>query len=356
MTWPVFSDVTFSANNASVVINNSAPTTGILAGFALHHGSAIYEIIAVGAGTFTLAGDNLPPATASNVSVKIQPTAAPFENLLQSALTKANENGDNFLEIINNLRTIATSTGTVPIIDAGGVTHNVQGFGLLGDAAQRNVQTSPTDTTAGALMVVGASGLVLDSNTTYLVDFLDTNNTSGFGAYTSVTLNKPPNSNFGEYIYLPRDKAAGQRGMIAISADNANDGGGIYYRALNDGGSLDTTWQHVYTGANLNPNVFGGMAGFKAATGYARSATTLRVDLDHSVEGVAQSLIKGVGDFNVTDTFFNILFVVTPANITVATKNQKLMTINVSGVSGLVADRPYFLTSVSIDSTLEVSP
>ena len=109
-----------------------------------------------------------------------------------------------------------------------------------------------------------------------------------------------------------------------------------------------------YTGANLNPNVFGGVAGFKAATGYARSATALRVDLEHSAEGVGHSLIKGAGSFNVTDTFFNVLFVVPPADITIATQNQKLMTINISGLSGLVADRPYFLTSIATNSTLEV--
>ncbi len=330
MTWPVFSDVTFIANNASVVINNSTATTGILAGFALHYGGNIYEIIAVGAGTFTLAGDNLPPSNVSNVSVKIQPTAAPFENLLQSALTKANENGDNFVEILNNLRTLATATGTVTVKDAGGLEHAIQGFLSLPAVAAAKVQEFGLGKVNG-------------------ISYANAHDVAGYGHFVrfeSTSINTPMDGFYYEGVCCGGPSFQIVRVSLVSGIASADP---RIWEMANRSGTW-TGWVEVSTGSN----VFKAAAvGDWIAVGFAISSSTARFERRITSEVAPVSIS--------VDGFFNVINPASGTKVSNASpalssnSGPSTMALNISGMTGLLIGEPLIMTASSSVSKITVN-
>lgn len=217
----------------------------------------------------------------------------------------------------------------------------------LGTMATVDVQTSPTDATIGAGLLAGAAGWLGAAKLKPTGD-LNTYPLSGSYAYDDNTANAPSVENGIVLCELRDPTTSGLR-----STQRAVTRSGAWYTRNNVGGVWDSTWQPVYTGANLNPSVFGGKSGFKMGNGYARSSTVLRLDINHSVPNIPANIIKGAGSYKITDTFFNTIDTVLPANVTVATSVDKLMTISLI-TSGLIADKPYFVVCDSDNTTIEV--
>jgi len=217
---------------------------------------------------------------------------------------------------------------------------------LVGTGAFRDVQTSPTDTTAGRLMAVGAFGIggnainvsdadnaqgltqlfgnsglskpnyptvgihaglnirgALDINSQFLITQTDTGgsntdpevfvrntNISG-GAFRPWKRIDPQAFGLGESNPTPYAGSAdtlttkafyymasawvgspyagtnsNNQGYLEVSATNVSSYAGQTFKSLNNGAVFErllvagtwSAWQPVYTGANLNPNVFGG--------------------------------------------------------------------------------------------------
>ena len=167
---------------------------------------------------------------------------------------------------------------------------------LSGTAATSNIQTSATDTTAGALMAVGAfgtgvsqgsavfSGLSINPNT--LVDqgvVLGQFTLGSFGTLSGwVSTTPSSNSTSTDQIFSIKDQNRQLRRSLASGAWGA--------------------WVEFYTGANLNPNVFGGdTTNDIIASGYAES-TTLAIFVLPLVSTSAPTSITSVGTLSVKDS------------------------------------------------------
>lgn len=93
----------------------------------------------------------------------------------------------------------------------------------LGAAANANVQISPTDTTAGALMAVGAFNLGTANQATPLADIANLNETRFF-RYNEAMVGRPSSgSGYGEGLYI-----------AALSQDNGYGGALFFDYAMDD--------------------------------------------------------------------------------------------------------------------------
>ena len=153
----------------------------------------------------------------------------------------------------------------------------------LGTAATADVQTSSTDTTADALMVVGAAGLLDRTQARTTLDF----NTLDIGIHAqSITLtgstNSPPTSElFGILSVYPWDNATGARqDFMTLSATPE-------YWTRGRQSSIWSAWQLVYTGANYQPEEVGGIGVVKRM----RSQKGSNIAIGESLAG---SLIRHV--------------------------------------------------------------
>ncbi len=121
---------------------------------------------------------------------------------------------------------------------------------LHGTAANANVQTSQTDTTAGALMAVGAfgiggRGLLLPNNDCNLAIVPGTYQGSG-----SATLNGPDGTAvYGTMTVSQR----GSAGSTAILVQEATYAGSKWFRVTANGGGTWTKWEKVFHTGNFDP-------------------------------------------------------------------------------------------------------
>ena len=125
----------------------------------------------------------------------------------------------------------------------------------FGTAAEANVQTSPTDTTAEALMAVGAFGIGAD--TAPMITDLKSLVEGGLYSVGGSTLNLPPNmSNGSAYIGKWTTSGASESQSVLV-IDISNDTIWLTNYDGYDGGTW-SAWQPVYTGANYQPQELGG--------------------------------------------------------------------------------------------------
>ncbi len=127
MSWQKFTNVTLSNGSKTVTINGGAATNAVLEGSALVYQNKFYEIEAVAATTFTLA-ENWPEASAANVAIKILSTSDAIEPTVQKAVTLMNDNGEDFLALLNAWKDLASTDGVVNLTDSNGDVYPIQGF------------------------------------------------------------------------------------------------------------------------------------------------------------------------------------------------------------------------------------
>ena len=167
------------------------------------------------------------------------------------------------------------------------------------NAASKLVQTSPTDTTAGALMAVGAFGI--GGNVT---NVSDADNAQGLTQlFGNSGLSKPNYPTVGIHAGL------NIRGVLDINSQllitqtdtvGSNTDPEVFVRNTNISGGDFRPWIKFYTGANLNPNVFGGDGADVIAVGLAVSSTQVAFHLPVSFNSNPSSITE-VGTFTVRD-------------------------------------------------------
>jgi len=209
------------------------------------------------------------------------------------------------------------------------------------NAASRLVQSSPTDTTDGALMAVGAFGLGGDAMPS--VDWNDPQTTQAI-----VSNVNGPNGAIG---FLGFNTKSGGN-SVAFAGRNSE----FYARTIQDG--TPQAWQPVYTGSNLNPNEFGGLAsGDVIAIGYAESATIAVFNLPISSTTAPSSVtitgtfeIRAGAGFTARATGISSGSFVTPA-----TTSNKYFVLGITGLSGLTIGETLLLRTESASSKITVN-
>jgi hypothetical protein len=170
-----------------------------------------------------------------------------------------------------------------------------------GTAATADKQTSATDTTAGALMVVGAFGLGSDLNLNSTVHATGTPNdiagtgmvvggsdafTLGISGFVSGTL--------GTLTTYATGATTSELRKYSRSWTN---GSASYIQLAGSGGTTWSAWQPVYTGANYQPSQFDALgyvlrvrnlSGGSIANGATVSGTLLRAQHNNSSGGIEQ--------------------------------------------------------------------
>ena len=181
-------------------------------------------------GVFTAGTDGFAQffAPAGNYRVKAEQAASGFEKTW------------DFVPLVGGAAFVDTGTG------AGQVPTNAD-LPTFGTAATANVQTSPTDNTAGRLMVVGAFGLGVTAKLKPTLN-LDTYPSTGSYAYDDNSGSVPSVEN-GIVLCEFRDSTTAglRRTQRAVTRSNSQ-----YTR--NDIGGTWTAWQPVWTGANYQPD------------------------------------------------------------------------------------------------------
>lgn len=167
----------------------------------------------------------------------------------------------------------------------------------LGTAAYSDVQTSPTDTTTGAVMTVGAfgNGSIANESTINCNTFLE----SGRRGHSASVSNGPSGQTFGIVIcdyYTTGSSGRGSQHFIGTS------GIGIWQRTMTSGTWSD--WQPVYTGENYQPENSNGIgvvkrmrniSGGAVSNGATVSGTLLQFfSSDASGSTVSSGLASGV--------------------------------------------------------------
>jgi hypothetical protein len=154
-------------------------------------------------------------------------------------------------------------SGTASLVNTGTSASNVPLNSDLGTASLVDKQTSSTDTTADALMVVGAFGLGSDLNLNSTVHATGTPNdiagtgmvvggadafTLGISGFVSGTL--------GTLTTYATGATTSELRKYSRSWTN---GSASYIQLAGSGGTTWSAWQPVYTGANYQPDTVNGI-------------------------------------------------------------------------------------------------
>ena len=220
---------------------------------------------------------------------------------------------------------------------------------LSGTAATTDTQTSTTDETAGRGLLVGAFGL---GGVAVEAPSNDLHQIVTGGTYKDDTASNAP--------------AGSQSGSTCFASvfDNNDktllyfDRGGVIY-SENEIAGVWQGWQPVYTGANLNPNVFDGATiNDILCHGFAVSATTARLFLPISSFTVPISITIN-STIDIRDAGFSIVgggSTLGPANITIeGLSSYKLCSLSVTGLSGLTIGEPIVAAKDTADSKITVN-
>ncbi len=362
----IFNNVTLTAGSKDVVINDGTTTQNILAGYNLIVANKVYELAGKTTGQLTLV-DNWPEATAT-LSAKVQSTSDPLAAIIISNDQAAQALGANFLEIINNLRTLATTAGPVIIKDAGGVEHSIQGFLNLGSAAQKNIATLAQSLAATAGVLPDAAQVLALIQSFGLGGYTDLRGT----IYETGTPNDILSSGFrtglGSATTLGIVGASTTIGTLSINVpwNDVSVGAAIQREfkvrdqmfeqyALN--GTTWSPWQPVYTGANLNPNVFGsGVAGKVLAKGTMNQATRAFVD-GGLVSTTNPVSITVIGTFQLRRADDSILKSGIPSTdiLLNTVSSQKLAVLIVNNIVGGAIGEPVQLRASDSTSKIKVN-
>jgi hypothetical protein len=166
--------------------------------------------------------------------------------------------------------------------------------------------------------------------------------------------NVPLNSNLGTASLVNTGTAAGEAPLNSNLGTASLVNTGLLTGNVPTADQLSMVGETVnYTGANLNPNVFGGADGV-IQIGTRRNATNLRVCLTHGVQDVSAGISVGTGDFVIRDESFSTVDTITSTNISIVRSALGTVYLNCEVSGGLIANEIYTLNSVSVDSTIEV--
>ena len=221
----------------------------------------------------------------------------------------------------------------------------------FGTAARANVQADPTDTTAGALMAVGAFGLggVVTSTGTDLSagDYI----ISGKYVTASSTMsNAPSDYTNGRHTIEVIGSVLGYKTQVLYGNQNI-DQGKIWSRAQN--GATWSDWQPVYTGANLNPNVFGGDSTGVVSDGYANSTSTA-VFTANVMSNTSPVSITVLGSFSVYDAT-DTLIASGKVPLLGSIRSNRVAPLVITGLSGMTAKENLTLRPDSAASKITVN-
>lgn len=218
----------------------------------------------------------------------------------------------------------------------------------FGTAAEADVTTSPTDTTAGRLTKVGDFGW--GSNNRVLTTDLDSTVYAGLYGF-SVGAVGNPTSLEGSLLVFPRSNTSS--GVRYIQQAFFEDGS--QQTRTNTNGAW-SAWQPVYTGANLNPNVFGGLAANDTiAIGFAQNSV-------EAIFALPISLINAPSSITVTGTFsiLNTAFSAEDTGISTislsARSSNKIALCSITTGGGLTGGQTLQLVCESGSSKVTVNP
>jgi len=245
----------------------------------------------------------------------------------------------------------ADSVGTIQFYIAAGTTFRVAASGGVGTYTDRYIyaahpQSSPTDTTAGSLMAVGAFGLGADGvNVTRVTDF-DTVTATGFYATEGTATSRPPNASSGRLTHQTWDGSNNYGTQIFQDITSIVR---MWMRTKSAGTWSD--WVQMYTTANLNTNQFGSGANKYIALGYAQSATSARFFLPISLYNTPSSV-------TVSGTFFALLGGLSRGDAVItglAAASNKMAVIEAINLNGLTAGQAVSLYATSSDAKITVN-
>ncbi len=266
MAAQVFNSLTVTNGSKDVVVNDSTNTGTVLGGYNLVYQNQVFELSGKTVNQLTLVG-NWPGAT-DTISARVQSTTDPLAALIIANDEAATALGANFLELIDNLRELATTTGTVMIKDPVGVEHAIQGFLSLPAVVVAKMQESGLGPTTNILP--------------FIADINAFNFPNGQGYISAATTGDKPPGYENNVGIIKSSALIGSDGMKqewtlvsgAPDVDNM-----VEFVRYGHGGTLKWSWWvPIYTGANLNPNVFSvdGFTDF-VAQGYANGTTSAHI-------------------------------------------------------------------------------
>lgn len=210
----------------------------------------------------------------------------------------------------------------------------------LGTAAYLDKQTSPTDATTGRGLLVGAFGLGTD-NIPYIGAGQDADTYIVSGVY---------------YAGFSNGYGTGSAFLTVVASSGVRvkqvwrqaNGVGVAERYKDGTWSV---WQPVYTGANLNPNVFGGGSAIGRSSG-----TAARILLSWASQGKPSSLtVNGTFELLTMEGVNSGNFGVADVTLNTASSDERFVVLNLSNMVGLSGDKPYFFRAIGT-STITVNP
>lgn len=223
----------------------------------------------------------------------------------------------------------------------------------LGTAATADVQTSPTDTTADAVMTVGAFGLGSDAllvSSGNADDYKTKGEKLFFG---SSVLNLPNTGSQAALVeVVSGDASGGRAAQTAYEYATKRQ----YLRVW--GGATWSTWQELWHTGNLNQFEFGVIAGSDSVgQGWAIGTTSAVFLLPISLFSPPSSITID-STFEIRDTAGSILASgLTGASLALSgASSHKVARVSAIGVAGLTAGETLELRSETASSKITVNP
>lgn len=249
--WYSAGTVAVTANSATVTGTGTQFSSNVRVGDAfIAPDGRLYEVSNVASSTVISIKPNYQGSTASGQAYAVAPMLGYDKDLSDRFNLIANQWGTQ----LSSLRPWATAaTADIALSNLGGSQTGTKVFKgspadgrtalELGNAATRAVQTSPTDTTAGALMAVGAFGLgslalqtLTDPYSAPATGFYRLNNSTGMPDLTTWSLQ-----------HVSRDSATGRAAQKAWS----DVGGGAEWRRIRTGAGVWQPWHKQFDTGNI---------------------------------------------------------------------------------------------------------
>ena len=251
----------------------------------------------------------------------------------------------------------ADAQGVIQFYIQSGITFRVEATGGVGTYTDRYIfpphpQADPTDTTAGALMAVGAFGLgtIAATRGAIYADDLDDLDYSGTVYASAGSANAPPDAILSGIVVTEIQTSTR---AIQLWYDSANL---LFYRAKN---TTWAAWLEIYHAGNLNQFEFDTSIGSnrEVASGASNSTTTAKIRLPIALFAVPSS-VTITGGFTVRDSGGASFGAATSANTTLLpTSSNRVAVLEVTGLVGIPNDDfPVVLLADNTSSKVTVNP
>lgn len=170
---------------------------------------------------------------------------------------------------------------------------------------------------------------------------------NGIATY-SAAINLPYNSSYSGQLAIRMGKGLGEAPSVYVRAQNGNTAAGFAW---------SPTVELYHTG-NLNVNEFGGDGSGSMAFGFGRDASKVELMMPLQLYGDPSSItvVTSGGNFSLY-TIQGVLVAsnIAASQILLGANTNKFAQIQVSGLSGIVADKPYVVYAPS-GSQIKVNP